>query len=124
MKYIIIGLAACLLIPSNTMDIRKPEWQGPKTLQQVTKEYAESYGVDYELVKKIIACESSWNPTAYNKKTRDSGLMQINLPFHAKTAEAMGLDLSNVEDNISFGMYLIQKNGTKDYKASRKCWTK
>lgn len=125
MKLIIIGLAALLLIPSNTMEVRKPdEWQGPKTLEQVTKEYAEEYGISFELVSRIIACESNWNPSAYNYKTHDSGLMQINLPLHAKTAKAMSLDLSKVEGNIKYGLHLIRTNGTRDYKASRRCWDK
>src|SRR3990167_10830641 len=125
MKYIIVVLAALLLIPSNTMEVRPPEEvQGPKTLEQVTKEYAEKYGIDFELVSRIIACESSWNPLAYNHKSHDSGLMQINLYFHAKTAEAMNLDLSKTEDNIKYGLHLMKTNGTRDYLASAHCWNK
>lgn len=42
------------------------------------------YGLKPELMLSIIAHESGFNPRAYNKRTKDYGLMQINI----KTAQA------------------------------------
>jgi len=56
-------------------------------------------------------------------ETRDAGACQINIPIHNETAEKMGLDVVNSEqDNIAYAKYLYDKNGTRDWIASKACW--
>lgn len=48
--------------------------------------------------------------------------MQIN-STHWTQFKKMGLDVvNNPIDNLQAGIYLISKNGTKDYSSSKSCW--
>lgn len=94
---------------------------------------AKSYGQDPELVLAIIKCEGEQyrtlgNNTNYDKQDRawstDIGLFQINDYYHAKTAEKMGIDIHTDRGNIVYAMWLMQKNGTRDWSASKQCWQK
>jgi hypothetical protein len=40
---------------------------------------------DCEEALEIVACESRFSPTAYNKRTKDFGLFQINQYYHARS---------------------------------------
>lgn len=53
---------------------------------------------------------------------RDIGRYQINLFYHGETAEKMGLDLFNEEDNETYAKWLYETQGTQPWNASKKCW--
>jgi hypothetical protein len=50
--------------------------------------------------------------------------MQINTRYHGKTAEELGLDLTDIEDNLAYARYLYEKQGTQPWSASAPCWSK
>lgn len=52
---------------------------------------------------------------------QDIGRYQINLRYHQKTAEAMGLDLFNEKDNEAYAEYLYSKQGAQPWSASNNC---
>ena len=52
----------------------------------------------------------------------DTGVMQINQYYHNKTADTLGLDLLDFEDNMAYARYLYTKEGTKPWNSSSKCW--
>ena len=91
---------------------------------QSIKYYAEEAGVSPIFVLAVAHCESRFTSNAKNinkNETTDWGVMQIN-SIHWKQAKALGYDVvNNAIDNIRFGIYLIKKNGHRDYLASAKC---
>ena len=52
----------------------------------------------------------------------DVGVMQINEYYHADTASAMGLELTDFEDNLTYARYLYERDGTQPWSASSACW--
>ncbi len=54
----------------------------------------------------------------------DRGVMQINLHYHEDTAEKMGLNLHNIDDNVAYARYLYEKSGAKPWMSSSACWSK
>lgn len=88
-------------------------------------------GTDYpqvlgKLTDKIIFCESSGNPKAYNKKSGAKGLLQV-IPKSQKFCEqglGIKLDMFNPDDNLLCAQYLYEHGGLKHWEASEKCWKK
>ncbi len=54
----------------------------------------------------------------------DTGVMQINTRYHGETAEKLGLDLMNLEDNLEYARNLYERQGTQPWSASAPCWSK
>jgi hypothetical protein len=52
----------------------------------------------------------------------DIGVMQINEYYHGDTAEALGLDIMVLEDNLAYARNLYEREGTQPWSASRPCW--
>lgn len=50
------------------------------------------YGVSSELMRKIIHCESSFNPLAVGDNGYSFGLVQIHLPSHPQVTREQALD--------------------------------
>lgn len=89
----------------------------------------------YPELKKICGCESAGNPNSeprqfesstplWSKKgTADVGACQISIPAHKTELQKLGLDVINSEaDNVKYAKLLFDKNGTKDWLASKSCW--
>lgn len=54
----------------------------------------------------------------------DIGVMQVNEYYHGKTADALGLDLHKLEDNLAYARYLYTREGTRPWNSSSHCWSK
>jgi len=54
----------------------------------------------------------------------DTGKFQINLRYHGKAAERMGIDLFTLEGNTAYALYLFNSQGTQPWMASAPCWNK
>ncbi len=93
---------------------------------------SESYGLNPDIATAIIACESRNNPNArHNNKDRkgniwssDHGYWQINDYYHRKTALKLGYDLNDHDENLMYGFYVLKKQGTAPWKASKYRWQK
>lgn len=91
---------------------------------------AESYGINEELAHAIIDCESESDPDAVNKNrdrqgnvwSRDYGYWQINDYRHRKEAAKLGLEITDPDDNLIYGFYLLKRDGTRHWNASRARW--
>jgi hypothetical protein len=98
--------------------------------------------LQYPILKRIAACESTGDPDGTPRQfnsdgsllwgndpktgkpiERDAGIFQINEWVWKPTAEKMGLDLATEAGNLSFGEYLYLKYGTAPWTASEKCWS-
>ncbi len=103
----------------------------PITDSENVEEFVRDYFRDIPILAEIAHCESHFRQ--YNsrgevlrgeKNTYDRGVMQINILYHAKTAKKLGLDLHNIDDNVAYARYLYEKQGTKPWNSSKKCWGK
>ena len=84
----------------------------------------EDYNIFKKLVK-LIGCESEWKIDAYNSKSGDGGLSQINEATWDKKAKELGYEdyKTNYEDNIDMMLWIIKNDpsGIKNWNASYKC---
>ena len=88
----LIGLLI-LSIPTTASYTRPPEApQAPKTTFQLINEYSLKYGVSASVIRKVIACESGYNPRAVGDHSKSFGLVQIHLPSHPSVSKDQALD--------------------------------
>src|SRR3989344_8114092 len=96
---------------------------------QSTEEIVKEYFADAPIMVEIARCESTFRQT--NSKgevlrgvanSRDVGVMQINEHYHGETAEKMNVDIYSMDGNLEYARHLYEKQGTKPWKASEKCW--
>ncbi|MCC6290946.1 transglycosylase SLT domain-containing protein [Candidatus Nomurabacteria bacterium] len=100
------------------------------TLKDLIETKAEEAGVDKTLALKIAFCEStmrqfdksSGKPLRGVHNPNDVGLFQINEDYHANRSQNMGHDIYSTEGNIDYALYLLKKEGSRPWNASRPCW--
>lgn len=78
---------------------------------------------------EIAWCESRFRHTLEDGSvlegwmdSADIGVMQINRRYHEERAEALGLNLLDLHDNMAYARYLYERQGTKPWNASAQCW--
>lgn len=84
-----------------------------------------------QVLLDISWCESRdrQERVGYNKRadgtvwSRDIGRWQINDYYHAETARRMGFDIYTEEGNALYALVLYNTNGTRDWNASKPCWS-
>ncbi len=102
-----------------------------KTFDTEITRLANKYGQSESLARRIIKCEAQMYGSAVNENRDSEGLVwsrdwsyfQINDYYHEATARKMGLDIKNGYDNLEYGFYLMSKQGTTPWGASRHCWS-
>ncbi len=79
---------------------------------------------------QIAHCESTFRHTLTDGSvlhgavdSADTGVMQINMRYHGKVAESMGLDLKKLSDNLAYARTLYERQGTRPWNASAPCWS-
>lgn len=109
----------------------KSEDYMPLTDSKNIERFVNDYFADIPLMAKIAKCESRYRH--FNKhgevlrgeqNTYDRGVMQINLLYHEETAAELGLDVHNIDDNVAYARYLYEKQGSKPWNSSSKCWSR
>ena len=71
----------------------------------------------FATLRKVAECESNWEQDAYNQKTEDRGLFQLNRVHWAKAQE------ETWQGNIDYALELYLKQGTKPWESSKRCWS-
>ncbi len=111
----------------NTPDIEMIERVQPINLDK----YVQDYFKDTPILYQIAKCESSLRHIGKDGKVvkgevddRDTGLMQINLFYHEKSAEKLGFDLHTLKGNMAYAKWLYKREGLKPWASSSKCWLK
>jgi hypothetical protein len=110
------------------------------TEDQVTKEtFAEmtveeavkTYFSDIPVMIQIARCESTFRHTLEDGTvlrgkvdSADTGVMQINMRYHGGKARELGLDLTDIHDNMKYARNLYERQGTQPWSASAPCWSK
>jgi hypothetical protein len=78
---------------------------------------------------QIARCESTFRHTLADGTVlrgkvdpADTGVMQINARYHGEKARELGLDLTDMHDNMEYARDLYLRQGTKPWKSSASCW--
>jgi hypothetical protein len=80
---------------------------------------------DYDLLAKIVKCESGWNAKAKNKASTASGLAQFLDSTWSNTRQRMGLgDKLNWRQHLETFVWLYQHDGSRHWLESKPCWSK
>ena len=111
-------------------EVKSEDYQ-PITDSKNVEKFINDYFADVPILAKIAKCESRYRH--YNsvgnvlrgvENKSDRGVMQINIYYHGKTAEKLGLDVHNLDDNVAYARYLYEKEGAKPWMSSSACWAK
>lgn len=96
-----------------------------------TEAAVREYFSDIPIMIEVARCESTFRHTLADGSvlkgrvdSRDTGVMQINTYYHGKTAEQLGLDLENLQENMEYARNLYERQGTQPWSASSPCWGK
>lgn len=102
--------------------------------EEETQEVAEDTVELVPAMKPVCACESAGSPDAEPRhylpdgtvirghvNPNDIGACQINLTYHQDTAESMGLDLFDRDDNIRYANWLYRQEGFQPWHWSKPC---
>ena len=95
-----------------------------------TESMVRSYFSDIPVMIQIAKCESTFQHTLADGTIirgkvdpADTGVMQINMRYHAKEARELGLNLENLHDNMVYARELYKRQGTKPWASSASCWS-
>ena len=95
-----------------------------------TEAAVRSYFSDIPVMIQIARCESQFRHTLADGSTlrgrvdpADTGVMQINMRYHGEKARELGLDLTNMYDNMVYARDLYERLGTKPWLPSARCWS-
>ena len=112
------------------IEIKAEDYQPISDSKNVEK-FINDYFADIPILANIAKCESHFRHLDSKgevlrgkKNSSDRGVMQINIWYHAKTAEKLGLDVHDLEDNVAYARYLYEKQGAKPWMSSSACWAK
>ena len=61
-------------------------------LEELVEQVAEEHNVNANLMKRVIQCESQWNPRAIGDSGTSYGLAQIHLPAHPDVTKEQALN--------------------------------
>ena len=76
---------------------------------------------------KIAKCESGFRQYSGNRPLRNpsssaTGVMQIMYSVHHKRASRLGHDITTLDGNLAYALYLYKNEGTRPWNASKHCW--
>lgn len=77
----------------DTLEIVKSDWTKIEIMTLID-EMADTYNVSATVMQKVIQCESSYNPKASNRTSREDswGLAQINRMAHPYISKEQAID--------------------------------
>ncbi|MFH0755246.1 MAG: hypothetical protein V1910_01080 [bacterium] len=90
---------------------------------------AKAYFKDTPILVDIARCESKFRHLDKNGdilrgeiNKGDLGLMQINEYYHMDKSKKLGLDIKTLEGNMAYAKYLYEREGSRPWLSSSKCW--
>lgn len=96
-----------------------------------TETIVRSYFSDIPVMIQIARCESTFRHILSDGSVlkggvdpADTGVMQINARYHSQKAGTLGLDLTDIYDNMAYARVLYEKQGTRPWSASAPCWSR
>lgn len=131
----VIGLAlafSALVTASSTPVTLAATQSVTMPASQSVEEYVREYFKDAPVMIDIARCESKFrqfdskgNILRNEQGSSAVGVFQIMASIHASSADKnLGLNIYDLEGNAAYARYLYEKNGTRDWNASKSCWGK
>ena len=145
--FVLLGILIFLSYPNKikadeeTISTTTPELV--KTFESEVSRLALKYGQSEILALKIMWCEGQHYSASVNRNyhyvangvdpsgkiyykkvlwSSDWGHWQINDYYHLRAAKKMGLDIKDEWDNLEYGFWLLDQQGTRPWNASKYCW--
>ncbi len=94
-----------------------------------TERIVRDYFKDLPVMVQIARCESAFRHQLSDGSilkgkidSADTGVMQINARYHGDKAGKLGLDLTDIYDNMAYARDLYEREGTTPWSASSACW--
>ncbi len=123
-----LDVTSATVDPLEMMGVPEDLTHTEPTPEELVEEYSLKYGVDPNLAKAIIKCESNWMREVPNPYSSASGFFQFIDGTWTATMKRMGLspDTDKHDPYISLeaGVWLLSQDGTRHWNASRNCWSK
>lgn len=97
---------------------------------ETTEQFIRREFSDIPIMIEIARCESNFTQSGKNGtlsgviNPKDKGAFQINEYYHLETSTRMGIDIHTLAGNAEYARYLYEQNGTRDWNASKHCWSK
>ena len=118
--------------PDNTATVGNSEkTHTNNSSSKTTKQIVQEYFADTPVLIDVASCESHFTQfdadgTVHRGvvNPQDVGVMQINEKYHLSESEKLGLDIHTLEGNMAYAKYLYEKQGTRPWEYSSKCWNK
>jgi len=132
MPVIGLALAFSALVTSTSTPVTAAAAQSvTMPASQSVEEYVREYFKDAPVMIDIARCESrfrqldSAGKVLKNPTSTAMGTFQIMASLHAKPAQDnLGLNIYTLQGNAAYARYLYERNGTRDWNASKHCWGK
>jgi soluble lytic murein transglycosylase-like protein len=109
--------------PSEFTEYERLAQLSPENLLRL---FSIKYGVDYELARAIINCESGFDRTVKNPSSSASGYWQFINGTWSSTIKRMGLpadtDKHDPVYSMQAGAWLLANDGSHHWDASKQCW--
>jgi len=106
--------------------IKPAVFDRPVTLEDHVRDYFK----DDPILAEIARCESTFRQLTPqgailrgDSNKADLGVMQINEMYHRKRATGAGFDIDTLDGNLSYARWLYQKEGTRPWNSSKRCWS-
>ena len=100
-----------------------------KTVHSNTEAIVRDYFKDIPVMIQVARCESHFRHTLADGSilrgvvdSADTGVMQINKRYHSAAANALGLNLDDIYENMAYARHLYEKQGVQPWSASAPCW--
>lgn len=98
---------------------------------KTTKQIVQEYFADTPILADVASCESHFiqfnaDGTIHRGRInpQDVGVMQINEKYHLSDSIKLGYDIYTLEGNMAYAKHLYEKQGTRPWEYSSKCWNK
>ncbi len=133
MPVIGLALAFAALVPNGSAPVVEASSAQSALMpaSQSVEEYVREYFKDVPVMIDIARCESRFRQLDANGKVLKNptstamGAFQIMASLHAGPAQNnLGLNIYTLQGNAAYARYLYEKNGTRDWNASKACWGK
>jgi soluble lytic murein transglycosylase-like protein len=105
--------------------VAQPEPEVPLSPVEYADKYTKYYGVDPTIFKKVMFCESSNNPKAFNKNDPNGGsfgVMQFQIATFYSYANKLKIekpDIHNVEQQIKVASYMFSIGQMRQWSCAR-----
>ena len=116
----------------NTATVQKSEKTYTKnSSSKTTKQIVQEYFAETPILIDVASCESRFIQYDADGSVhrgfinpQDVGVMQINEKYHLSDSIKLGLDIHTLEGNMDYAKHLYNKQGTRPWEYSSKCWNK